>query len=138
VIGLASEVNHDWLADHDVIGVAYGDGVADRIRAAANGATIDAFIDTFGSGYVELAISLGVARDRIDTIADFAAIEKFGVRGDGSAAGASADVLAELADLIQAGELDVPIAATYPLAEVREAYTELARGHTRGKIVLRP
>jgi NADPH:quinone reductase-like Zn-dependent oxidoreductase len=47
-------------------------------------------------------------------------------------------VLAELADLIQTGERDVPIAATYPLNEVREAYTELARGHTRGKIVLRP
>jgi NADPH:quinone reductase-like Zn-dependent oxidoreductase len=87
---------------------------------------------------VALAVELGVAPEHIDTIADFAAIEEFGVRGDGSAAGAGADVLAELAELVRTGELDVPIAATYPLAEVREAYTELARGHTRGKIVLRP
>jgi NADPH:quinone reductase-like Zn-dependent oxidoreductase len=47
-------------------------------------------------------------------------------------------VLAELADLIADGHLEVPIANVYPLAEVREAYTELERRHTRGKIVLRP
>jgi NADPH:quinone reductase-like Zn-dependent oxidoreductase len=138
VIGLASEVNHDWLADHDVIGVEYGDGVADRIRAAAGAAPIDAFIDTFGSGYVELAISLGVARDRIDTIADFAAIEKYGVKGEGNAAGASADVLAELAGLMGTDQLELPIAAVYPLAQVQAAYTELEQRHTRGKIVLVP
>jgi NADPH:quinone reductase-like Zn-dependent oxidoreductase len=85
-----------------------------------------------------LAIDLGVAPDRIDTIADFPAIGTFGVKGEGNAAAASAAVLAELADLVQTGELEVPIAATYPLARVREAYGELARRHTRGKIVLRP
>ena len=58
VIGLASERNHDWLMEHGVIRVSYGDGVADRIRAAAAG-KIDAFIDTAG-GYVELALELGV------------------------------------------------------------------------------
>ena len=137
VVGIAGPANHDWLRDHDVVPVAHGDGLRERITAAAPDG-VDAFVDTHGDGYVALAVELGVAPERIDTIADFAAIEEFGVRGDGSAAGASADVLAELADLIQTGELDVPIAATYPLTEVREAYTELARGHTRGKIVLRP
>jgi NADPH:quinone reductase-like Zn-dependent oxidoreductase len=72
VIGLASETNHEWLKSHGVIPVAYGDGVADRIRAAAPGG-VDAFIDTYGDGYVELALALGVAAERIDTIADFAA-----------------------------------------------------------------
>lgn len=137
VVGIAGPANHDWLRDHGVVPVTHGDGLRERIAAAAPD-SVDAFVDTHGDGYVALAVELGVAPERIDTIADFAAIEKFGVRGDGSAAGASADVLAELADLIQTGELDVPIAATYPLTEVREAYTELARGHTRGKIVLRP
>jgi NADPH:quinone reductase-like Zn-dependent oxidoreductase len=47
-------------------------------------------------------------------------------------------VLAELADLIAGGQLDVPIANVYPMAQVREAYTELERRHTHGKIVLRP
>jgi NADPH:quinone reductase-like Zn-dependent oxidoreductase len=47
-------------------------------------------------------------------------------------------VLAELAGPIAGGQLEVPIANVYPLAEVREAYTELERRHTRSKIVLRP
>jgi NADPH:quinone reductase-like Zn-dependent oxidoreductase len=138
VIGLASEGNHEWLKSHGVIPVAHGDGVADRIRAAAPGG-VDAFIDTYGSGYVELALALGVAADRIDTIADFAAAAKYGVKTDGgTAAGPGARVLAELAGLIADGRLEVPIANVYPLAQVREAYTELERRHTRGKIVLRP
>src|SRR6266511_5720168 len=74
VIGLASENNHEWLKSHGVIPVEYGDGVADRIRAAAPSG-VDAFIDTHGDGYVELALTLGVAAERIDTIVDFAAAQ---------------------------------------------------------------
>ncbi len=137
VIGLASERHHEWLRSHGVVPVTYGDGVADRIREAAPGG-VDAFLDMVGGGYVELALELGVAPDRINTIADFAAIEKHGVKSEGNAVGASAATLAELAALIEAGELEVPIAATYPLDQVRDAYRELAENHTRGKIVLRP
>ena len=36
------------------------------------------------------------------------------------------------------GSLEVPIAATYPLEQVRDAYRELAERHTHGKIVLLP
>jgi NADPH:quinone reductase-like Zn-dependent oxidoreductase len=137
VIGLASEPNHQWLADHGVTPVSYGAGVADRIRAAApNG--VDAFIDTVGTGYVELALELGVRPDRIDTIADFGAGAKYGVKTAGTAAAASADVLAELAEMIDNGVLEVPIAGVYPLSEVQAAFRELERGHTRGKIVLEP
>jgi NADPH:quinone reductase-like Zn-dependent oxidoreductase len=134
VIGLAGPDHHEWLRGHGVIPVAYGAGTGDRIRAAA--AKVDAFVDTFGSGYVELALELGVEPSRIDTIADFEAITKYGVKGDGNAAGASAAVLAELAGLIAAGELEVPIAAAYPLDQVRDAYRRLAQGHILGKIVL--
>ncbi len=138
VIGLASERNHEWLTGHGIIPVAYGDGVADRIRAAAPGG-VDAFIDTHGNGYVELALGLRVAPERIDTIADFAAAAEHGVKTVGGAeAGPGAKVLAELARLIADGHLDVPIANVYPLTEVRDAYTELERRHTHGKIVLRP
>ena len=137
VIGLASEPNHEWLRGHGVIPVTYGDGVADRIREAAPGG-VDAFIDTVGPPYVELALELGVDPDRIDTIADFAAVARHGVKAEGNAAGASAQTLAELAALIDQGALEMPIAATYPLDQVRDAYAELERNHTRGKIVLEP
>src|SRR5215472_10547940 len=135
VIGLASEGHHDWLSRHGVIPVIYGETVADRIRAVSGG-RVDAFLDTFGGDYVKLALALGVRPDRIDTIANFAAREKYGVKTDGSAAGGTPEVLAELAGLIGKGQLEIPIAAVYPLSQVREAYRELEQGHTLGKIVL--
>jgi NADPH:quinone reductase-like Zn-dependent oxidoreductase len=87
---------------------------------------------------VDLAVELGVAPDRIDTIIDYAAAQRYGTRTDASAQGSSAAVLAELAAQIAGGSLEIPIAQTYPLEEVREAYRELERRHTLGKIVLHP
>jgi NADPH:quinone reductase-like Zn-dependent oxidoreductase len=137
VLGLASPPHHDWLREHGIVPVVYGDGVEQRLRDAAGGG-LDAFIDTHGGGYVDMAVGLGVAPERIDTIADLPAAQRHGTRTDGNMAGARAEVMAELAGLIDAGELDVPIAATYPLAEVRDAYRELEQRHTLGKIVLLP
>lgn len=137
VIGLAGERNHDWLREHGVVPVTYGDGVRERIRAAAPEG-VDALVDTFGDGYVDLGLELGVANDRINTIIDWAAAARTGVKNEGMSGSADAGVLAELAKLVAAGDLEVPIAATYPLAEVREAYRDLMRRHTRGKIVLLP
>ena len=136
VIGLAGEAHHQWLGGHGVIPVAYGEGVAGRIRHDTS--KVDAFIDTFGADYVQLALELGVQPTRIDTIANFGAVARYGVKAEGNAAGASAGVLAELAGLIAAGQLEVPIAATFPLEKVQDAYRELADGHTLGKIVLLP
>ena len=137
VIGLASERNHDWLRGHGVIAVAYGDGVAERIRGAAGG-TVDAFIDTVGGDYVRLALSLGVQPARIDTIVDFQAASEYGVKVEGNAAGASAAVLGELAALVADGELEIPIAARFPLERVRDAFAALEQHHAPGKIVLEP
>ena len=134
VIGIAGQANHDWLTAHGIKPVTYGDGLANRLREAA----IDAFIDTYGQGYVKIAIELGVAPDRINTIIDFAAAKQYGVKTEGSQAALNAAVLAELARLIAAGELEVPIAATFPLGDVRDAFRLLEQGHTRGKIVLLP
>ena len=137
VLGLASPPHHGWLRDHSIVPVDYGDGVEERIRDTAGG-RMDAFIDTFGGGYVDLAITLGITPERIDTIADWTAARRYGAKTDGNMVGARAEVLAELAGLIDAGRLDVPIARTYPLAEVQEAYRELEQRHTLGKIVLVP
>lgn len=137
VIGLAGPANHAWLVEHGATPVTYGDGVADRIRAASGG-RVDAFIDTFGSGYVALAIELGVRPERIDTVADYEGAAKHGAKTDGNAVGGTAEVIAELAALVAKADLDVPIAATYPLSDVREAYRVLEHRHTRGKIVLHP
>jgi len=136
VIAVASERHHAWLRERGAVPVTYGDDVRQRISAAAQGMPVVAFIDLVGDGYVDLALDLGIAKDRINTVIDFAAIAKYGVKGDGGAAASNAETLAELAAAIAAGELVVPIQNTYPLAEVREAFTELEAGHVAGKIVL--
>ena len=137
VIGLASEPNHAWLKAHGVIPVEYGPGVAGRIRQASAG-NVDSFIDAFGDGYVELAVELGVPPERINTIRDWQAAARIGARTYGEGSAACAVVLGELARLAARRELEVQIARTYPLEQVQDAFRELERRHTHGKIVLRP
>ena len=139
VVGIAGSSNDEWLRAHGVIPVNYGDDLAKRLQAAAPDGRIDAFLDFFGGGYVELAVDeLGVAPDRVDTIIDFAAAEQFKVRTAGNADAANAEVLAELAALVADRRLDVPIAEVFALDDVREAFRTLEQRHTRGKLVLRP
>jgi len=135
VLGIASEANHEWLRAHGAIPVSYGDDLPDRLRAAAPEG-IDAFIDLFGPDYVRLAVELGIARDRIETIISFEAAQEFGTRAAGSTDGTSTAILSEMADHVAAGRIEIPIAATYPLDGVREAFEALEQRHTRGKIVL--
>ena len=139
VLGIAGPANDEWLTAHGIIPVNYGNDLAGRLRAASPSGRIDAFLDLFGGGYVDLAVtSLGVAPERVDTIIDFPAVEKFGVQAAGNADAASAAVLAELAALTAAGDLEVPIAGVFALDDVRAAYRTLEEQHTRGKLVLRP
>ncbi|CAM2753339.1 NADPH:quinone reductase [Mycobacterium intermedium] len=137
VLGIAGPGNADWLRAHGVTPVVYGDGLADRLREAApNG--IDAFIDLFGPDYVQLAVDLGVAPERIDTIIAMEKAAEVGAKTEGSAEASTPEVLAELADLVASGAIDFDIAATYPLDRVADAYAELEQRHTHGKIVLLP
>ena len=140
VLGIASGRSAAWLSAHGVVPVEYGDGLADRLRAAAP-AGIDAFIDLFGPGYLRLAVELGVPTDRIDTVVFSDAAGELGVRMAGAATLADEevpDVLRQLAELLAAGEVELPIAARYPLDRVADAFAELERRHTLGKIVLVP
>jgi len=137
VLGIASEANADWLRSHAAVSIPYGAGLAERLRDAARG-RIDAFIDLFGPEYLDLAVDLGVPRDRIETIASFQRAQELGVKAEGSATASTPEVLTEMANLVASGAIEVPIAATYPLDQVADAYAELEQRHTRGKSVLIP
>lgn len=137
VLGVAGQSNDDWLRSLDVEPVNYGEGLDERLRAAAPDG-VDAVLDAFGGDYVEQAIRLGVAPERVVTIIDFAGAKTHGAKVLFGYQVASVAMLAELAGLIADGDLTIPIAATYPLEDVREAYSRLAERRTRGKIVLRP
>lgn len=139
VWGLTREANAEWHMMHGVLPVPYDPGWPGKVMSLDPKRQVDAFIDTYGGDYVELAVEeLDVAPERIDTIVRFDAVATHGVKAEGNAAGASAATLAELAGLIADAELEVPIAATYPLAQVQDAYRRLEGGHVLGKVVLIP
>ncbi|WP_250037058.1 NADP-dependent oxidoreductase [Paractinoplanes maris] len=135
VIGIAGPANAAWLRSVGVTPVAYGDGLADRLREAAPSG-IDAFVDTYGNGYVDLAVELQVDPARVNTVIDYAAAQKAGAKAEGSSTASDAEILGFLAGELAWGRVVMPVAAIYPLDAVRDAYTELAARHTRGKIVL--
>lgn len=137
VLGIASTPNHEWLSSHGVTPISYGDGLADRLREAAPDG-IDAFIDLFGPEYVQLAVDLGVVPDRIETIISRQKAQELGAKNEGSGDASTIEVLSEMAELVASGQIEIPIAATYPLDGVRDAFAELEQRHTRGKIVLIP
>jgi NADPH:quinone reductase-like Zn-dependent oxidoreductase len=139
VLGIAGPSNDKWLAKHGVVPVNYGDNLPTRLRTAAKSGPIDALLDFFGGGYVAMAIQdLHLSPNKVDTIADFEAVKRFGVQSKGGADAATAAVVAELADLVAKGELEVPIAGVFALDDVREAFRQVELRHTRGKLVLRP
>jgi len=133
VIGTASEANHEFLRSLDVIPVAYGEGLLDRVRAIAPRLT--AALDNHGPSTIDVALKLGAPGSRINTIAARGHRADAGITGVGGQA-ATLDDLAQLADLIAAGEVVLPIDRTFPLEKVREAYEYLMGGHVRGKVVL--
>ncbi|MFE5942152.1 NADP-dependent oxidoreductase [Streptomyces sp. NPDC056480] len=147
VIGSASESNHAYLRELGAIPVAYGEGLADRVRAAAPDG-VDAVFDAAGHGVLPVAIALlggdgpdgvGAAKERIVTIADVEA-EKYGIVFSGSLGDPDA-VRAGLtahARGAAAGTLAVRLADTLPLKEAARVQELSESGHVRGKLILVP
>ena len=133
VIGTASPGTFEFLRRLGAKPLAYGDGLADRVRALApNG--VDAATDLFGTETAEAALELGVPPERISTIAA-GPNPPGGVRATGGF-DAAPGALMQITDAILAGELTVPIAASFPVEKIRDAVTLQAGRHVHGKIVV--
>jgi NADPH:quinone reductase-like Zn-dependent oxidoreductase len=163
VIGTAARADLDQVAALGATAVEYGEGWADRVRAATREGTeqaggagraedvevrgvggaegvgaVDAVFDTSGAGVLAESVALAGEPARVITIADEAAAE-YGVRFTGAdPADRYPEALPELAALVASGRLSVPIWRTYPLAEAARAHEDLEAGRNHGKIVLRP
>lgn len=135
VIGTASPRHHDFLRGIGVQPVAYGPGLADRIRAMTD--SITAVNDCHGREALDAGVELGVPVERICSIAGGAAIEELGVLPAERDA-RTAQNLAGLLDRFAAGELTMPVAATFGLAAVADAYRAVESSHDPGKIILLP
>ncbi|MFI6702688.1 NADP-dependent oxidoreductase [Streptomyces sp. NPDC050509] len=139
VIGTASPANHDYVRSLGAVPVTYGDGLVERVRAAAPQG-IDAVFDVSGKGALPDSIELrGGTTDRIITIADMAA-QELGVTfsSGGTPPEKQRAGLAENARLATEGALRVRIAGTFPLEEAAKAQEASEEGHAGGKLVITP
>jgi NADPH:quinone reductase-like Zn-dependent oxidoreductase len=132
VIGTASERNHQRLRTLGAEPVTYGDGVVDRVRAIAPDG-VDVVADFVG-GVLDVTTAVLADGGRHASIADRSVAESGGhyiwVRPDGAE-------LARLTELHERGELSVPVARTFALEELADAFRLNQEGRTVGKIVVR-
>jgi NADPH:quinone reductase-like Zn-dependent oxidoreductase len=130
VIGTGSATSADALRALGAEPVSYGDGLVDRLRALAP-AGVTAAVDLYGTETAQAARQLGVPDERITTIA---------AQVDGitpaNGADAAPGAIEEIARLVAAGRLRVPIAATFPVEQIRAAVELQAGRHVHGKVVI--
>lgn len=144
VVATASPARHEFLRGLGASPVAYGPGLADRVRAAAP-AGIGAALDLVGTDEaLDVSLALVADRGRIATIAGFARGLAAGIKVLGGAPGADPGTVIreaarlELARLAEEGTLRVFVTQTFPLAEAAAAHRAIMTGHTTGKIALIP
>ena len=132
VVGTASPAKHALLTELGAVPVAYGDGVADRVRAAAPDG-VDAVFDLVGGDALRAVAGL-VDPKRLRSVADKPLVSELG--GDEVPRDRSTAVLAELARLVAKGELDPHVSEVFPFAEAAAAMRAVEGGHTLGKVAL--
>lgn len=143
VIGTASSARFDVVERFGGIPVTYGAGLAERVRAAAAGTRIGAALDAVGTDEaIDVSLELVAERSRIVTIAAAGRAETEDILAIAGSMPASArfrdEIRAELVALAQSGDLVVPVARTFPLADAPAALALLAEGHPGGKLALIP
>ena len=136
VIASASEANHDYLRELGAIPVGYGQGLADRVRAAAGG-PVDAVFDVAGKTPVEELISLVPEPSQVVSIANYAAGQAGARVTGGGADSHPMEALAEVGELLAQNKLVIKV-QTFPFDRAAEAYRISQSGHVRGKLVLVP
>jgi NADPH:quinone reductase-like Zn-dependent oxidoreductase len=136
VIASASEANHQYLRELGATPVGYGQGVAERVRAAAGG-PVDAVFDVAGKTPVQELISLAPEPSQVVTIANYAAGQAGARVTGGGADSHPMEALAEVAELLAQNQLVIKV-RTFPFDRAAEAYQISQSGHVRGKLVLVP
>lgn len=135
VIGTASPRNHEYLRSLGAEPVAYGDGLVERIRVVAPDG-VDAALDVAGSGVLRELIELAGGAEHVVTVADFLGAREHGVRFSSGDAGRAVHALADIGELVASGRFSLPVAQTFPLAEIAQAHRVGEAGRVRGKLVL--
>lgn len=135
VIGIASPANHDYLRSLGAEPVAYGPGLTERVREVAPDG-VDTALDVAGNGVLPELIELAGGARHVVTIADFAGARETGAHFSRGEDGRAIHALAEIGALVESGRFTLPVAQTFPLAEIAQAHRVGENSHPRGKLVM--
>ncbi|MFJ9406685.1 NADP-dependent oxidoreductase [Streptomyces sp. NPDC101393] len=135
VIGTAGPANHGYLRSLLAKPVTYGAGLVERVRELAPDG-VDLALDVAGSGVLPELIALAGGPEHVVTAADFDGAQQHGVKFSRCDTGRALHALAGIGELIEAGRFSLPVARTFPLAEIAEAHRVGEKGQLRGKLVL--
>jgi NADPH:quinone reductase-like Zn-dependent oxidoreductase len=120
VIGTAGVANHDYLRSLGAEPVAYGEGLAGRVRALApNG--VDLALDVAGSGVLPELVELAGGPEHVVTVADFAGAQQHGVRFSTGDSGRALHALAEIGGLIESGHFSLPAVVDSTIVNIADA-----------------
>ncbi|GJF27368.1 NADPH:quinone reductase [Kitasatospora sp. NE20-6] len=133
VVGTASDRNREYVESLGAVQIRYGEGVADRVRAAAPDG-VDGIIDLIGGEDLREAAPVLADRTRLVSTVDAGTAAALG--GGAVHRAPAGAALTALAGLVTDGALDPRITASYPLDRAPEALAEVETGHARGKLVL--
>lgn len=131
VIATASEKNHDFLRSLGAEPVAYGEGLAEQVKALHRDG-VDVVAD-FAGGNLEATLEVLAGNGRHASIADSEVEAHGGTWMWVNPVGAE---LQQLADLVDEHKIRVEVDTALPLAEAADAFRLNMEGHTRGKIVV--
>ncbi len=135
VIGIDVPGRLDYLRSLGAEPVACGENLVERVRALVPEG-VDVALDVAGNGVLPELIELAGDSDRVVTVADFAGAQEHGVKFSRGEDGRAIHALAEIGALLEAGRFSLPVAQSFPLAEIAEAHRVSERGHAPGKLVL--
>ncbi|MFI9272133.1 NADP-dependent oxidoreductase [Kitasatospora sp. NPDC052896] len=137
VVGTVGAQEIERVSELGATAVRYGEGWVERVRTAAPQG-VDYVLDCSGAGVLADSVTLVGDAARVITIADTAAAQH-GVRFTGDdPTDRFWQALPQLAELIAAGRLEIPIAGTYPLADAARAHADIEARRARGKVILLP
>ncbi len=135
VIGTCGDRNFDYLRQIGIKPVRYGEGIVDRIRAAADG-PVTALIDNFGQDGSDLVEALGVPAGRYRSSADRRDTELRLLQDDPASVAYGTELLARVTQLAEKRAFTLLISGLYALDDVASAYDDLDKLHSRGKVLL--
>ena len=142
VLGTASDRNFELLRGYGAEPVAYGPGLEERVRGLAVDG-VDAALDCVGTDEaLRSSVSLVEDRSRIVSIANPTLSAELGVRyivgSDPESYQYRNSQRERVLQLAARGDLEVPVARTFPLASAAEAFDLLGTKHPGGKLALIP